>query len=145
MTIFQRIGIALLGLLLGLAVIAAGVSVWALTATDSSQLARLLVWQEGSIFGDASAHDWKRFPSRVVGASSDPVHFETTAPDWLDELKLNGKSLAAYLEETDTTAFIILHGDELLYEGYFNGSSREAIQSSLSVATSFATTLLASP
>lgn len=142
MKILKRFGFVLLGLVLILAVLVAGVFLWALTATDSSQLARLIVWQEGSIFGDSSIHDWKRFPSRAVQASLEPVSFETATPDWFAELKIDDTPLAAYLEQTHTTAFIILHGDELLYEGYFNGSSREATQSSLSMAKSFATTLV---
>jgi CubicO group peptidase (beta-lactamase class C family) len=142
MKILKHIGFALLGLILGLAVIVGGLFLWALTATDTSQLARLLVWQEGSIFGDSSSNDWQRFPSRVIHASPEPVGFEVATPDWLADLTLDDKPLAAYLEATNTTAFIILHGDEILYEGYFNGSSREATQSSLSMAKSFATTLV---
>jgi CubicO group peptidase (beta-lactamase class C family) len=142
MKILKRIAFALLGLILALAVIVGGVFLWALTATDNSQLARLLVWQEGSIFGDSSSHDWQRFPLRVIHASPEPVSFAAATPDWLADLKLDDTPLATYLEATDTTAFIILHGDEILYEGYFNGSSREATQSSLSMAKSFATTLV---
>jgi CubicO group peptidase (beta-lactamase class C family) len=55
---------------------------------------------------------------------------------------VEGKPFATFLEETNTTAFIVLHGDELLYEAYFNGSSREATQTSFSVAKSFASTLI---
>jgi CubicO group peptidase (beta-lactamase class C family) len=142
MRILKRMGVALLAVVVALALLISGVFLWAQTATDTSQLARLLVWQEGSIFGDSSAHDWKRFPARVIHASPEPVSFQAAASDWLADLKIDDKPLATYLEETRTTAFIILHGDELLYEGYFNGSSREAIQSSLSVAKSFATTLV---
>jgi CubicO group peptidase (beta-lactamase class C family) len=82
------------------------------------------------------------FPARTVHASSEPVSFEAATPDWLADLKIDDKPLATYLEETNTTAFVILHGDELLYEGYFNGSSREATQTSMSAAKSFATTLV---
>jgi CubicO group peptidase (beta-lactamase class C family) len=142
MRIHRRIGLALLAFVLGTAALVGGLFLWALTATDTSQLARLLVWQEGSIFGDASSDDWQRFPARHIGASPEPVRFERANPGWLADLKLDGRPLATYLEETSTTAFIILHGDELLYEGYYNGSSREARQSSLSVAKSFATTLV---
>jgi CubicO group peptidase (beta-lactamase class C family) len=53
-----------------------------------------------------------------------------------------GETLEEFLEESSTTAFIVLHGDDLLYEGYFNGSSREATQTSFSVAKSFAATLV---
>lgn len=50
--------------------------------------------------------------------------------------------MKSFLERTDTTAFIVLHDDALLYESYFNGSNREAIQTSFSVAKSFTATLV---
>jgi CubicO group peptidase (beta-lactamase class C family) len=50
--------------------------------------------------------------------------------------------LEEYLARTNTTAFIILHGDQILYEGYFNGSDREAIQPSFSASKSFFAALI---
>jgi CubicO group peptidase (beta-lactamase class C family) len=132
----KRIGIGLLGLLLTLGVLVGVMVLWAWTATDTSLVARGIVW------GDADVDDWQRFPSRTVQASSEPVTFEGATPGWLDDLKIDDKPLATYLKETHTTAFIILHGDTLLYEGYFNGSGREATQTSFSVAKSFASTLV---
>jgi hypothetical protein len=35
-----------------------------------------------------------------------------------------------------TTAFLIVRGDSLLYEGYFNGYDHDSIQTSMSVAKS---------
>jgi CubicO group peptidase (beta-lactamase class C family) len=86
--------------------------------------------------------DWQRFPSHPIRGSQEPRSFKTSNLGWISDLTIEGKPLATYLEETNTTAFLILHGDELLYEGYFNGSSREATQSSLSIAKSFASTLV---
>jgi CubicO group peptidase (beta-lactamase class C family) len=51
-------------------------------------------------------------------------------------------ALEELLENTDTTAFIVIHGDSLLYEGYFNNSSHEDVQTSFSVAKSFVATLV---
>jgi CubicO group peptidase (beta-lactamase class C family) len=137
MRILKRVGITLVGLVMALAVLASGVYVWAAASTGTSLVARGIMW------GDTDVDDWQRFPPRVVHASPEPVIFEAANPVWLDDLKIDEKPLVAYLEETHTTAFIILHGDELLYEGYFNGSSREATQTSVSVAKSFASTLVA--
>jgi CubicO group peptidase (beta-lactamase class C family) len=136
MSILKRVGFVSLVLALALAVLAGGVYLWALMSTDTSLAARGIIW------GDSKVDDWKRFPSRQVHASSERISFEAATPDWMADLEIEGKRLAAYLEETNTTAFIILHGDELLYEGYFNGSSREATQTSFSVAKSFASTLV---
>jgi CubicO group peptidase (beta-lactamase class C family) len=132
-----RVGIGFVGLVMALAVLVGGVYVWAAASTGTSLVARGIMW------GDTDVDDWQRFPPRVVHASPEPVIFEAANPVWLDDLKIDEKPLVAYLEETHTTAFIILHGDELLYEGYFNGSSREATQTSVSVAKSFASTLVA--
>lgn len=115
-----------------------GVYVWARSATDTSQFARALLW------GESSYGDQDRFPSRTVHASQDPVTFErvTDSPvaDYVDGAR--DIPLEELLEETDTTAFIVLHRNTLLYEGYFNDSNHEAMQTSFSVAKSFIATLV---
>jgi CubicO group peptidase (beta-lactamase class C family) len=77
-----------------------------------------------------------------VRASDTPVYFEAEETDIFDGFPIDGRPLEAFLEATNTTAFIVLHDDALLYEGYFNGSSHEATQASLSVAKSFVSTLV---
>ncbi len=109
---------------------------WALTATDTSLMARGIIW------GTAKTDDWKRYPSRRIAASQEPLFFGTDNPDWLQEMAISDKPLATWFEETNTTAFLILQGGKLVYEGYFNGSGREATQTSMSVAKSFASTLV---
>lgn len=125
-------GLVAVGLLVG------GVYLWALTATDDSQLARAIVW------GDSTFGDQERFPSRTMTAAVEPVMFlpATGSPvtGYIDQPDDAG--LEQILDSSDTTAFIVLHGDELLYEGYFNGSSRESVQTSFSVAKSFIATLV---
>jgi len=125
------------------AIIIAGIFLWAYLSTGSSLIARGIMW------GDSDAGDLHRFPTRQVMASSDPVVFEPAAEDLLSQLPITEKAIQAdempleeFLEMTNTTAFIVLHGDQLLYEAYFNGSSREAIQSSFSAAKSFTSTLV---
>ena len=133
-------GLMYIGLILAL--LTAGLYLWAFIAADNSQLARLLVWQKSSIFGESSYDDWKRVPNRPFVAGSGPVYFAQGDPDIVAELTIDDKPLAVHLEESNSTALIILHGNELLYEGYFNGANRESIQTSFSVAKSFATTLV---
>jgi CubicO group peptidase (beta-lactamase class C family) len=115
-----------------------GVGAWALTATDTSQLARAIVWQ------DSSFDDSGRFPVRTFRASPNPVTFGGVAGPPLDGFTVvqTGEAMESFLEKTDSTAFIVLHGDNLLYEAYFNGSNREATQTSFSVAKSFTATLV---
>jgi CubicO group peptidase (beta-lactamase class C family) len=46
------------------------------------------------------------------------------------------RDLVQFLAASDTTAFLILRGDTLLYEGYFNGAGPGSVQTSMSVAKS---------
>lgn len=66
-----------LSLLLGITVI--GIYGWALGATDTSQLARALVW------GDSEYGDQDQFPVRRMAASSDPIVFQRAAEARVDE------------------------------------------------------------
>jgi len=59
-----------------------------------------------------------------------------------DEIGVTNMPLDEYLSYTNTTAFIVLHRDQLLYEGYFNGADRVTIQPSFSAAKSFTSTLV---
>jgi CubicO group peptidase (beta-lactamase class C family) len=119
-----------------LLVIAAAGYLWAYLSTGSSLTARGIMW------GDAKADDWKRYPSRTVRAGDSPVYFETAETDIFDHFPIDNRPFEEYLEATNTTALIILHDDEILYEGYFNGASREDRQPSLSAAKAFASTLV---
>ncbi len=139
--ILKRLGIGVGIILLTLVVIIGGLFLWALTATDTSLLARGLIW------GDADVNDWQRFPSRSVKASPEPVQFSTVnkelVTEALNELKVDDKiPFRDFLQYSDTRSFVIIHGDELIYEEYFNGGSRESAQTSQSVAKSFLSTLV---
>jgi CubicO group peptidase (beta-lactamase class C family) len=122
--------------LLALVALIASGYLWAYLSTGYSLAARGIMW------GGSKYDDWKRFPSRVVSASDAPVYFEAEETGIFDDFPIDGRPLEDYLEATNTTAFVVLRGDTLLYEGYFNGSSHEATQASLSVAKSFASTLV---
>lgn len=124
-------------------IIAGGTYLWAYLATGTSLVARGILW------GDSDAGDLYRFPTRRITAGGDPVLFEPATEDLLSQLPITEQSiqdaempLEHFLEITNATAFIALHGDQLLYEAYFNGSSREALQGSFSAAKSFTSTLV---
>lgn len=126
---------------LGVLVIGAVMSAlygWALRNLDTSQVARYIVWL------DADVDDWRRFPSRSIAAGPDPVPLVSpVTPDpAVDAISVDGKSLATFLEANETTAFLVARGEALIYELYPNGSSREATQTSFSVAKSVASTLV---
>lgn len=142
-SLFRRVITWLFALVLALAVVAGGIYLWAYLSTDTSLVARGIMW------GDSDAGDLYRFPTREVQASTDPFMFESAPEGVLSELLVSNATIQAidmpfetFLEATNTTAFIVLHGDVLLYEGYFNGAERESIHGSFSAAKPFTSTLV---
>lgn len=102
---------------------------------------RVLVWRE-SDFGDYMVN----FPSRSLTPASEPFHFDeapaeasvaTTFEDILDVGDFD-----AFLEEMETQAFIVIQDDTILYEKYYNGTSRDSLLTSFSVVKSFASALV---
>jgi len=139
----QRVATWLLRVILALVVLAGGIFLWAALSTGSSLVARGIMW------GDSDAGDLARFPTREMQASTSPLTFEPASDDPLTGIPITADAIQAdsmpfetFMEQTNTTAFIVLHGDELLYEGYFNGSDRDTIQTSFSAAKSFTATLV---
>ena len=136
----------LLRLILVFAVLTGGIFLWAYLSTDTSLVARGILW------GDSDAGDLYRFPTRLIHASLEPVKFNGGSGDMQnsiaslpisnDDIGVANMPLDEYLAYTNTTAFVILHGDQLLYEGYFNGADRETTQTSFSAAKSFTSTLV---
>ena len=51
-------------------------------------------------------------------------------------------SLEHYLDASGTTAFLVIHDDELLYEKYFDSYDKNSIQTSLWMAKSFVSALV---
>jgi CubicO group peptidase (beta-lactamase class C family) len=112
-----------------------GVYGWAWASTDESTFARALIWRESDV------GDQHRFPSRRIpaGDSASPLPTGTDSdfvvtgqPKGLDEL----------LRETDTLAFVVVHQDRVVRERYFDGATRESLQTSFSAAKSFVSTLV---
>ena len=135
-----------LRLVLVFAILTGCIFLWAYLSTDTSLIARGIMW------GDSDAGDLYRFSTRVMDASNEPIEFIAeggeiqnaiaSLPISNDEIGAVNMSLDEYLAYTNTTAFIVLHHDQLLYEGYFNGADRETIQTSFSAAKSFTSTLV---
>jgi CubicO group peptidase (beta-lactamase class C family) len=124
-------------------VVVAGVGwVGLVAATSRSQLARAIVW------GESDAGDHRRFPARLVAAGPDRFDFRRPAgggrvpPAVVRTVVVQDgdrrveRDLTQFLAASDTTAFLIVRGDTLVYEGYFNGAGPETVQTSMSVAKS---------
>jgi hypothetical protein len=107
-----------------------GVYVWAWSSTDGSTIARALIWRESDV------GDQHRFPARRIpaGARTSPLRARVEA-----DLVVAGEGEGAdeFLRETDTLAFLVVHEDRLVRERYFDGATRESVQTSFSAAKSF--------
>ena len=114
---------------------ALGVYAWAWSSTDESTFARALIWRESDV------GDQHRFPARRIpaGARMSPLRagFEADLV-----VSGEGKGLDEFLRETDTLAFLVVHEDRLVHERYFDGATRESLQTSFSAAKSFVSTLV---
>jgi CubicO group peptidase (beta-lactamase class C family) len=102
-------------------------------------------------WGDASVLDYLIFRSRALKASQHPFHFQR-APE--------GKKVAAllatmeyapgkrvgdverFLIRSNTTSFLVIKDDVVIYENYFNGYKRDSVVTSFSTAKSFDSTLV---
>ncbi len=108
-------------------------------------------------YGGAYVGDWKHFPSRTA-MNKDPVYLFNPAVngnpdelsdqyleivyDTLPDSKNHYNSLEDFLKSTDTTSFLVIRDDAILYEWYGNGYNRDSIVTSFSVAKSFVSALI---
>jgi CubicO group peptidase (beta-lactamase class C family) len=112
-----------------------GVYGWAWSSTDDSTIARAMIWRESDV------GDQHRFPARRIpaGARMSPLRAGVQA-----DLVVSGEEtgLDEFLRETETLAFLVVHDDRLVHERYFDGATRESLQTSFSAAKSFVSTLV---
>jgi CubicO group peptidase (beta-lactamase class C family) len=121
--------VAVVGLLYGAAFV----------LTPYSGVARAIVWIE------ADVDDYRRFPARPIEAPAEAFRFgRAPTPPGLATITVGGedRDLERFLASIGTTAFIVLRGDAILYERYFNGDNRSSIQTSFSVAKSYLSALV---
>lgn len=130
-----RLGIVIAALL----VLLAGIYGWAASSTDSSTIARALVWREADV-GDQS-----RFPFRPVPAAGRPSALPVGPRDDLDITMAGSDKRVALddlLVETDTRAFLVVHDGEIVVERYLDGSGVDERETSFSIAKSVLSTLI---
>jgi CubicO group peptidase (beta-lactamase class C family) len=108
---------------------------WAWSSTDESTVARALVWRESDV------GDQHRFPARLIPADT---HASPLPAGLEADLALSGEEtdLDEFLRETDTLALVVVHEARVVRERYFNGATRDSLQTSFSVAKSFVSTLV---
>lgn len=106
------------------------------------------------LWGESDFYDHQKFAYREIEKGNDIFKFEyEPAEEYINNLlkdinyTYNQKNYTIgevdqFFAETDTTSFIIIKDDKILYEKYFNGYSRESINTSFSGAKSFVSFLI---
>jgi CubicO group peptidase (beta-lactamase class C family) len=97
-------------------------------------------------WGEADVYDYLKFPERTLQGSKTAFNFIEA----YDEERVRSlfeadpliENLEDFLESTQTQALLVIQDDKLLYEGYFNGTQRDSIVTSFSVAKSFDSALI---
>jgi CubicO group peptidase (beta-lactamase class C family) len=125
-------------LLLALVAVVAGY-----LSAPSFYLTRTIFW------GESDYKDLQRFPARTIHNAPPVSHFDKLPADnpYASQIEAiardssNG-SLERYLQASGTTAFLVFHEDKLLYERYFNGYDQRSLNTSFSMAKSFASSLV---
>lgn len=100
---------------------------------------------------DSSVADYKILPYHTLYASKNPKPLqENLKTKWVEQ-QLNGISfypnrkihdLDQFLKRTQTTSFIVVHDDKIIYEKYFNGFSQTSIAPAFSMTKSFLSALI---
>jgi CubicO group peptidase (beta-lactamase class C family) len=103
-----------------------------------------------SIFwGESDYKDLEKFPARTIHNAPPVFRFDKLPTDnpYASQIEdiardsTNG-SLEDYLNASGTTAFLVIHDDKLLYGRYFNGFNETSVNTSFSMAKSFASALV---
>lgn len=121
-------------------ILSAILSIAFVSCSTKTYMGRWMKWRASDIL------DHEKFPNHPFAASPQPFSFVEAQDGRLSDLMIetgNGKtSLGKILESSETTAFLIIKNDSLLYEEYFNGYTRESINTSFSVGKSITSLLL---
>jgi CubicO group peptidase (beta-lactamase class C family) len=98
---------------------------------------------------ESTVKDYERFPQRAISNAASAFHFkQNLSPKLFQTIEyrsdggLKQMGFEDFLQSTETTSFIVIKDDAILYEGYFNGYNRDSIVTSFSVAKSFTSTLI---
>lgn len=101
-------------------------------------------------YGQSDLNDYLIFPARVIQNGEEVSVLEKAdgsfphTISWHDPIMKQERveKLPELFELTATNAFIVLRDDRIVYEGYFNGKTRDSIHTSFSAAKSFVSALI---
>ncbi|HSB66546.1 MAG TPA: serine hydrolase [Anaerolineales bacterium] len=117
---------------------------WSMIYPDRALfIAREVAW------GESAVKDYEKFPERLIDNAAPAFHFQQDpSPELFQTIayrsdgELKQANFEEFLQSTQTTSFIVIKDDAILYEGYFNGYDRDSIVTSFSAAKSFTSTLI---
>jgi len=106
-------------------------------------LTRAIFWRESDY------KDLQRFPARKIHNAPPVSRFDElpaenpygSRVEAIGHRSTNG-SFENYLDSSGTTAFLVVKDDKLVYEKYFNGYDERSLNTSFSMAKSFASALV---
>ena len=96
--------------------------------------------------GDADVYDYQILLERPLDASDSPFEFSLSLDE--DRVRTQFEAVSgiddfdSFLAKNRSQAFIVIQNDNILYEQYFNGASRDSIVTSFSIAKSFTSALI---
>jgi CubicO group peptidase (beta-lactamase class C family) len=106
-------------------------------------LTRVIFW------GESDYKDLEKFPARTIHKAPPTFTFDQLPADnpYASQIEAIGDDatdgrVEDYLEASGTTAFLVVRDDELLYEKFFNGYDKDSLQTSFSMAKSYASALV---
>lgn len=114
----------------------------------TTYLGRYIAWNKADIY------DYQNFSSRTIKTDSSVFHFQANPEKeqyfkdrfrtirYRTEFGSNESLLGEFLISTNTTAFIVIQNDTILYENYFKGFSKESTFSSFSISKSITSALI---
>lgn len=95
---------------------------------------------------DSDVNDYKIFPERVIQKSVQPFSYSKNIDLDLHGVTVNysnkQKNLPDFVESTDTTSFLIVKDDQIVYEQYANGYDENSVNTSFSMAKSVVSLLI---
>lgn len=119
---------------------------WALSSPDRALfLARDMAW------GPSDVWDYQKFPQRVINNAPPafqfkqnlrPELFQTMTIEYKQAGQVKQANFEEFMKSSQTTSFIVIKDDAILYEGYFNGYNRDSIVTSFSMAKSVTSALI---
>ena len=95
---------------------------------------------------DSSVNDYKVFPKRVIRKSQNPYTYEKNLNSTLKDIDIKysnkKKTLSQFVKDTNTTSFIIVKNDTIVYEQYSGGYNENSTFTSFSMAKSIVSLLI---